>query len=917
MKIISWNVNGLRACIENGFKNVIKELDADIYCIQETKADKSKISLNLEGYTEYWSSSYRKGYSGVLVLCKCEPISVQYGFGNDKFDVEGRCITLEYSNFYLVNTYMPLSKSSLKRSQYRMEWDDAFLNFVTSLSKPTIICGDLNVAHKYIDIYETNLRNIENPPGFKAFERANFDRLLSCGYVDSFRQLYPYIRKYSWWSLRGNRRSQNMGWRLDYFLVFSSLFPKVKSSDMLSGVLASDHCPIELEIDLELSSETTENEKLSKMWEAIDWNYYEKELFKKQRELAIAIKDRDRTLGYEIQNEILNMSIAKFLAVRNVSNNFSEPGVDRVRWVTSAEKARAALSLDEYNFIPSPAKSIVIFDGHKDRNINIPTYYDKAIQTLIKYALEPVAETTGDRKSFAFRKGRSTFDAMSYIKSSLKKSRNLWVLRGDIKSYYDTISHEWIFNNLPMRQSIKKLLKAGIVMNGELFPSDTGISLGSPISPIIGNMVLDGMQTSVFKSLYKNKEIENYVYGDMIRFADDFVFFAKDYEQALEIQNIVKSFLSERGLRLSDEKTFIAPASDGFDFIGWNFRQIGISPIITPSEKSVKAFESNIEKKILNHNGSIEALIKSINQSIYGFANYHKVTDCRETFAHLDNVIEALLIKKVKILHPKRPWEQLKKVYWYIDSQGNPVFSVPDNKSIHIFQMRNVDVCFHYAVKTSFNYFIDNDYLQKLEKQRDIDHHLNKYKSIWTKQNGKCFICGKDILPDHYSRIVKYPNVGEVYIHSKCKENLISYNYKNESTRGVIVSDLLNEITLTPDEDDRYIGLREYFIDEKRQVFTLTFNEINSIIGEPILDNLLQEDFFYDNKYNSISKVWTENGYIIQSLYINKEKIVFRKKNHDLANLKIPKKLTQSKIPKNAETELENFFDYIIKKYNL
>lgn len=502
--------------METGFAQTIQDLYADVICIQETKCSPKQVDLSMDGYTQYWHSSRRNGYSGVLVLTKSEPLSVRLGFGNDKFDIEGRSITIEYDDFFIINVYMPLSKSRLQRSEYRSEWDDCLLKYMSNLSKPIILCGDFNVAHSYIDIYEENLRNIEAPPGFKESERANFDRLLNCGFIDVFRQKNPGKREYTWWSNRGKKREENRGWRLDYFLVHASLYPKVSSISILRDIMGSDHCPVQLEIEAQISLDAAMiNRRFADQWDGINWDDYQKKLLCMQIALAKATADRDRTLAFEIQNKILTSPIAKALAVRHVSNTESEAGVDGIRWVSSAEKRKAVLKLDEATFTPSPTKSVVIFDGRKDRRINIPTYEDRAIQTLMRYALEPVAETTADRKSFGFRKCRSAFDAMAYAKMTLEQCPNLWVFRGDVKSYYDTISHQWIFDHLPMRQSMKKLLKAGSLVNGEIFPAEKGISQGSGLSPIVGNMVLDRLQTHIHRTLYSHTAVENYAYGDL------------------------------------------------------------------------------------------------------------------------------------------------------------------------------------------------------------------------------------------------------------------------------------------------------------------------------------------------------------------------------------------------------------------
>ena len=249
MKLISWNVNGLRAALTKGFEDFFFEIDADIFCIQETKMQEGQAELALDGYEQYWNSAEKKGYSGTAVFTRIKPLSVRYGLGIEEHDKEGRVITLEYDNFYLVNVYTPNSKKELLRLDYRMQWEDDFRAYVNVLDKkkPVIICGDLNVAHQEIDIKnpKSNRRNA----GFTDEEREKMTTLLSKHFVDSFRYLYPDKRDcYSWWSYMRNARANNAGWRIDYFLVSKRIVQEMKEASIFAEVLGSDHCPIGLEI---------------------------------------------------------------------------------------------------------------------------------------------------------------------------------------------------------------------------------------------------------------------------------------------------------------------------------------------------------------------------------------------------------------------------------------------------------------------------------------------------------------------------------------------------------------------------------------------------------------------------------------------------------------------------------------------
>lgn len=251
MKLISWNVNGIRACVQKGFLDFFNEVDADIFCIQESKLQEGQIDLNLEGYYQFWNYAEKKGYSGTAIFSKQKPLSVKYGLGIEDHDKEGRVITLEYEKFYMITVYTPNSQNELARLDYRMVWEDVFRCYINKLneSKPVIICGDLNVAHKEIDL--KNPKNNRKNAGFTDEEREKFTMLLNSGYIDTFRYFYPELESvYSWWSYRFNSRKNNAGWRIDYFVVSDSLKDNLDGSKIHTEILGSDHCPVELTVNM-------------------------------------------------------------------------------------------------------------------------------------------------------------------------------------------------------------------------------------------------------------------------------------------------------------------------------------------------------------------------------------------------------------------------------------------------------------------------------------------------------------------------------------------------------------------------------------------------------------------------------------------------------------------------------------------
>ncbi len=250
MKFISWNVNGLRACMQKGFREFFDQVDADFFCLQETKLQEGQISLDLPGYQQFWCYAEKKGYSGTAIFTKHEPLRVRYGIGTPELDTEGRLITLEYPDFFLVTCYTPNAQRELARIDHRMRWEDAFRAYLTELDhqKPVIICGDLNVAHKEIDL--KNPSSNRGNAGFSDQERGAFGKLLESGFTDSFRHLYPDLTgAYTWWSYMFNARANNSGWRIDYFLVSDRWQDRIQDAFIHASVLGSDHCPVELELN--------------------------------------------------------------------------------------------------------------------------------------------------------------------------------------------------------------------------------------------------------------------------------------------------------------------------------------------------------------------------------------------------------------------------------------------------------------------------------------------------------------------------------------------------------------------------------------------------------------------------------------------------------------------------------------------
>ncbi len=256
MKLVSWNVNGIRACLNKGFLDFFNEVDADIFCVQEIKLQEGQLELDLEGYFQYYNYAVKKGYSGTAIFTKKEPLSIQYGIGVEEHDQEGRVITLEFETFFMVTVYTPNAQRELARLDYRMEWDSQFREYITALerTKPVIFCGDLNVAHREIDI--KNPKSNHNHAGFTDQERQKLSELLDLGFVDTYRYIHPDREDaYTWWSYMFKAREKNVGWRIDYFIVSQQLASNITEADIYSDIMGSDHCPVMLEMEMEMEME--------------------------------------------------------------------------------------------------------------------------------------------------------------------------------------------------------------------------------------------------------------------------------------------------------------------------------------------------------------------------------------------------------------------------------------------------------------------------------------------------------------------------------------------------------------------------------------------------------------------------------------------------------------------------------------
>ncbi|KPQ44463.1 MAG: RNA-directed DNA polymerase [Candidatus Methanoperedens nitroreducens] len=481
------------------------------------------------------------------------------------------------------------------------------------------------------------------------------------------------------------------------------------------------------------------NMLLKNQWNNINWEKAQKYVNKLQVRITKAVKECKWYLVKSLQYLLTHSYYAKLLATLNVTQNKGKrtAGIDGKTWSSPETKMKAALTLTDKNYKAKPLKRVYIekYGSNKKRPLGIPTMHDRAMQSLYAMALNPIAEATGDRTSFGFRKFRSTHDACEQVFLCMsRKNSPTWVLEGDIKGCFDNISHQWLLDNISMDKSVlRQFLKAGYVFERQLFPTDAGTPQGGIISPILANMTLDGIENIITDKYHRNncgnidrKHAANYKIN-FIRYADDFIITAKTEEIAKEVKELIKNFLKDRGLELSDEKTIITHIDIGFDFLGWNFRKYTCKLLIKPSRKSIdKVTEkiSNIIKK--GKAWTQEELIDALNPIITGWSNYHQPVVSSEIFNKLDSRIWNMLWHWAKRRHTEKSNYWTAERYWHTVGNRNWVFSTKD-KQLKL--LSDTKIVRHTPLKLDKNPYLDEEYFVS----RKLKQGLKKLTGIATK----------------------------------------------------------------------------------------------------------------------------------------------------------------------------------------
>ncbi|UUX93011.1 group II intron reverse transcriptase/maturase [Methanoplanus endosymbiosus] len=449
---------------------------------------------------------------------------------------------------------------------------------------------------------------------------------------------------------------------------------------------------------------------LARQWNSIDWDKTRDTVNRLQIRIAKATKEENWNLVKRLSYLLTHSRSAKLVAVRIVTQNRGKrtPGIDGEIWNSASAKMQAVLSLTDKNYCAKPLRRIYIPKPGKNtkRPISIPSMYDRAMQALYGLALQPIAETTADPRSFGFRLFRSAQDASEYAFTCLgRKTSSTWILEGDIRGCFDNINHEWLKEHIPMDQSIlKQFLKSGFVFDNSLFPTDKGTPQGGIVSPILANMTLDGIE-HILDEQFQNMKVH------FIRYADDFLVTAPTEEIAKEAKEIIKEFLAIRGLELSEEKTLITHINNGFDFLGYNFRKYKGKLLIKPSEKSIKSITDKIRTKVKKARAwSQEELIKVLNPTIRGWVNYHRHNAAKETFQKLDHYLWTVTWKWGKRRHTNKGRKWVASKYWHVEGKRKWVFKTEENTLI---QFSEAPIRRHSYPKLNANPYLDRKYFLK------------------------------------------------------------------------------------------------------------------------------------------------------------------------------------------------------------
>ena len=782
-------------------------------------------------------------------------------------------------------------------------------------------------------------------------ERSYFFHATYGQFVDAYRVRRPDETDcYTWWSNRINYRRENKGARLDYFLVPKTMKDDIRDCFNIYEIHGSDHCPLRLTIDIPFVKHGQRRTMLRKksiqwakegkfipeldysiVWMSIDWEAAEKIVYEMQVKISDAAKQKDDARVLELEDELMDSIYTKMLAVRHVAD--SAPGLDHVVWKTGVDKMKAALSLEREGYKAYPYRAFIKKSTYgKARHFGVATHYDRAMQSIMAMALDPVAEARGDEHSFAFRKGRCALDAAEYLRYYLQNGCGglppcEYILIIDVKQFYASISHEWVREHILMDKNLlDEVLEQGYVLGGELFPpKNTGIVAGMELSPIIGNMVLDHLQNYVYTRLEKkNSKVVDYDSGRMIRYADDCVFLARTSAEAFRILDMVKEFLDDRGLKLNEDKTDVCYVRNGFSYMRRWYVKKGSTVLILPTREAVEVFERNLEETVHDMTIMQEELIPLLNKKMVAWANYHRIEDCEDAYREIDIFLRAELLKRCERLHPRWSVGQIKKKYFFPDERNRWTYCLPHDQSVRIIYLSDIRPAVHRRIIVHFNpYNLDSPSMDKIRHDRSVNNVTGKFKAIMKRQDGKCIICGQPILPDQEKELAQFrieadKDLYDAYVHTRCNcgtieevmsEELPISNFQAAYEFGELAHNKTGRKM-------QYFPLIEFFRSQEDNEVTLSFDQIKKMVGE-LPPRAKYKTFWTREGEGRISSLWLENGFEVSDINMDEGWIKFRRVHVRYSRIRIPDWVYRNTLPDGLCDEVEKYFKYVEKKYGL
>lgn len=689
------------------------------------------------------------------------------------------------------------------------------------------------------------------------------------------------------------------------------------------------------------------DEELADLWNTFDVNKALDSLKEDQRALALHALNKDYVGISFLQHQIVSNNNYKILAVRHVTQNANTPGVDHVMWRTASQKMKAALSLTKEDYKASPLKTFILTGRNgKERIIGIPTLKDRSMQTLYDYALAPVTDTWSDKTSYAFRPGRSLQDAIYAVRALFNgPDMPSIVVKTDVTAFYASVQQAWLLENAPMDKDVlSAFLSCGQIFPGELFPRyEDGISLGCPLSPRLANFILDGLQQHIRHYLTRaGRPATDYPNGAMVRYADDIIVAARDKNDAELILSAIKDFFEERGLTMSENKTDILDLTkQTFTFLSCTFRKSTNCVRIVPSEETIYAIEASCKEYITTGRHSQRTLILGLNKKLTGWSSFFRYTDATDAFKKVDCAIQALLLKYLIDKYPKLSNQKIIERFWYEDRPGHFVFSLADDKTIRLMELKDVLLMTHDLPYYTMKYYINREYFEEREHSSEARYVHGKYKSVLSRQGQCCAICKRPILPDQRytimtADITKKDSVKNTqYVHTLCSTQSVIRHYVTEDISEMTPTDVLNilrkvnkrrpddkrpvlETEMTPTW--RHYELKKYIAGQNAPTLRLKFTDIEVIEKRPLPKTAYSFTGYWYHRPDRVNMAaaWESEGYRMTHLDLEKETVELKRTVDDRDHLHLPKWLSEDKmIPKDARNEIEKFLAYIGEKYSL